>query len=541
MQKRRWRTGLAVITAAAMLLSGMTAPGGAQAAGKMKLNKKKAAVEVGQKVKLKLKRAKGKVKWKSSKKKIASVTKKGVVTGKKVGTAKITAKCKGRKFSCKVTVKKKGSLDPRPGSSSKPGDTPKPGATATPGKSPVPSGKPSAPPAPPVKTNAITFQISCTASKLGTNSDRSWTFALGDTLSEMNQQFDILAADASEGELNEYCIRNEQIPQGYTAYICRPYGYKGLYFQIYTDGDKVVGMAAISKYFQFKDKDGSEIVSSFGVSGASCNNASGLSGSGFVTDHRYQNALFKSTADYHVAAFVDPFGGHQVTTGGVYGIQVFATTDASGNAVSAKDVFETSEIFKKGRYTAEVNEAQGKELSEWAAAFRQIELESNVQGESRVADNDSSFIPVAQIHSEALAAENSSDPTTVTLPGERDTIVNSSNLDLGGYLEGNDLSRLSDRLLYGYIFQKTRNDEYFEKTYFTSEAVGNGSPDALGFLTWQLEESGAGGTYADLLKTELGTRDAFNEFYVIGGFASASSGSNFTYATLDMIGHGVDL
>lgn len=541
MQKRRWRTGIALLTAAAMMLSGMAAPGGAQAAGKMKLNKKKATIEVGQKVKLKLKHAKGKVTWKSSKKKVASVTKKGVVAGKKAGTAKITAKCKGKKFSCKVTVKKKGSLTPGPGSSSKPGDTPKPGTTATPDKSPTPSGKPSAPPAPPVKTNAIIFQISCTASKLGTNSDRSWTFALGDTLSEMNQQFAVLAADTSDGELNEYCIRNEKIPQGYTAYVCRPYGYKGMYFQIYTDGDKVVGMAAVSKYFQFKDKDGSEIVSSFGVSGASYNNASSLSGSGFVTDHRYQNALFKSTADYHVAAYVDPFGGHQVTRDGVYGIQVFATADGSGNSVSAKEVFETSEIFKKGRYTSEVNEAQGKELSEWAAAFRQVELESNMQGESRVTDNDSSFVPVAQIHSEALAVENSSDPTTDTLSGERDTIVNRSSLDLGGYLEGNDLSRLKDRLLYGYIFQKTKNDAYFEKTYFTSEAVGNGSPDALGFLTWQLEDSGASGTYADLLRTELGTRDEFSEFYVIGGFASASGGSNFTYATLDIIGHGADL
>lgn len=45
------------------------------------------------------------VTWSSSNKKIATV-KKGVVTGKKKGTATITAECGGKKATCKVTVKK---------------------------------------------------------------------------------------------------------------------------------------------------------------------------------------------------------------------------------------------------------------------------------------------------------------------------------------------------------------------------------------------------------------------------------------------------
>lgn len=60
----------------------------------------------GEKIKLYVKGYKNnkKVKWKSSNKKIASVSKKGVVTGKKGGTVKITATIGKKKFKTKVTV-----------------------------------------------------------------------------------------------------------------------------------------------------------------------------------------------------------------------------------------------------------------------------------------------------------------------------------------------------------------------------------------------------------------------------------------------------
>lgn len=61
-------------------------------AAKVKLSRTKATLEVGDSVKLKVKNYKGKVKWSSSKKKVASVSKKGVVTAKKKGKAVITAK-----------------------------------------------------------------------------------------------------------------------------------------------------------------------------------------------------------------------------------------------------------------------------------------------------------------------------------------------------------------------------------------------------------------------------------------------------------------
>ena len=81
---------------------------------KPKLNKKKVSIYVGNTVKLKMKNTKKKVKWSSSKKSVATVSKKGVVKGKKAGKATITAKIGKKRWTCKVTVKKKPSLPPTP-------------------------------------------------------------------------------------------------------------------------------------------------------------------------------------------------------------------------------------------------------------------------------------------------------------------------------------------------------------------------------------------------------------------------------------------
>lgn len=61
----------------------------------------------GKKITLKVLNAKGNITWKSSKKKVATVSKKGVVKGKKKGTATITAKVNGKTYKCKVKVVKK--------------------------------------------------------------------------------------------------------------------------------------------------------------------------------------------------------------------------------------------------------------------------------------------------------------------------------------------------------------------------------------------------------------------------------------------------
>ena len=74
------------------------------AATKVKINKKTASIYVGETVQLKIKGTKKKVKWKSSNKKVATVTSKGKVKGIKKGTAKITATVSKKKYTCKVTV-----------------------------------------------------------------------------------------------------------------------------------------------------------------------------------------------------------------------------------------------------------------------------------------------------------------------------------------------------------------------------------------------------------------------------------------------------
>lgn len=71
---------------------------------KMQLNKKNATVSVGFQVKLKLDGGK-KIKWRSTNKNVATVSSKGVVQGKKKGTATIIATCNKKQYKCKVKVK----------------------------------------------------------------------------------------------------------------------------------------------------------------------------------------------------------------------------------------------------------------------------------------------------------------------------------------------------------------------------------------------------------------------------------------------------
>ncbi|MDD6465923.1 MAG: Ig-like domain-containing protein [Coprococcus sp.] len=84
------------------------------------MNKTKSTMTIGKKQTLKAtvtpKKASSKaVVWKSSNKKVATVTSKGVVKAKKAGTATITATAKdgsGKKATCKVTVKKASAAKP---------------------------------------------------------------------------------------------------------------------------------------------------------------------------------------------------------------------------------------------------------------------------------------------------------------------------------------------------------------------------------------------------------------------------------------------
>ena len=75
------------------------------AAGGNRINKSKVTLLVSQSVKLSIAGKSSGVRWSSSDKKIAKVSSKGMVTGKKPGKATIKAKVGSKTYKCKVTVK----------------------------------------------------------------------------------------------------------------------------------------------------------------------------------------------------------------------------------------------------------------------------------------------------------------------------------------------------------------------------------------------------------------------------------------------------
>lgn len=79
-------------------------------AASIKLNKTSASIYITQKVTLKLTCTTKKVTWSSSNKNVATVTTSGVVTGRKKGTAVITAMVSNKKYNCKISVKNRREL-----------------------------------------------------------------------------------------------------------------------------------------------------------------------------------------------------------------------------------------------------------------------------------------------------------------------------------------------------------------------------------------------------------------------------------------------
>lgn len=73
-------------------------------AASVKLSQTKVSLKVGQTKQLKLTGTKKSVTWSSSKKSVATVSKSGKVTAKAAGTATITAKSNGKRYTCKVRV-----------------------------------------------------------------------------------------------------------------------------------------------------------------------------------------------------------------------------------------------------------------------------------------------------------------------------------------------------------------------------------------------------------------------------------------------------
>ena len=101
-----------ILAVLVMVLAFALMPINAEAA-KTKLSNSTISLPAGGKWQLSLDNApKGKkVTWSSNNKKVAAVSKKGKVTAKKIGTAKVTAKVKGKKYTCTVNVIKPNASD----------------------------------------------------------------------------------------------------------------------------------------------------------------------------------------------------------------------------------------------------------------------------------------------------------------------------------------------------------------------------------------------------------------------------------------------
>lgn len=171
--KRLLACGLSLALAASSLgsLPGQTAAAAKKAT--VKLSASKVSIKVGKTKKLKLQKKNVKklksTKWSTNKKKVATVNKKGKITAKSVGSAKITAKVKyipkgkkkavTKKLTCKVTVKAAGTA---PAASTAPSANP----STQPAVSAAPAATVSA--APTATVSAAPTEEPGTASNIGT-------------------------------------------------------------------------------------------------------------------------------------------------------------------------------------------------------------------------------------------------------------------------------------------------------------------------------------------------------------------------------------
>ncbi|MEE3393521.1 MAG: expansin EXLX1 family cellulose-binding protein [Lachnospiraceae bacterium] len=125
---------IAILVTGIPALPGFSSENEAQAASRVKLSAGKLTLRVGQKKRLKLKGASGPVAWYTGDKKVARVSGKGVITARKKGSCIITAYYRGKRYKCRLTVKKKITAK----KTAAPKETVKPKKTEAPEASPSP-------------------------------------------------------------------------------------------------------------------------------------------------------------------------------------------------------------------------------------------------------------------------------------------------------------------------------------------------------------------------------------------------------------------
>lgn len=373
MRKRKWKQGIAVLTAAALVLTGIIVPGSAGAKAKIRLNKKKVTIKVGGKVTLKLKNAKKKVIWKSSKKKVASVSAKGIVRGKSAGTAKITAKSNKKSYTCTVIVKEKRDSFVEPDETEMPGTTTVPTAkpTGEPTKTPVnPTSNPTKAPASEAPVNPTKAPVNPTKepTTAPTAAPSGNTLTIGKYSLSIGMSF-----QDAQNILGSKCVDEGISPQGYASYIYNPGNdYSRLVeFQI-RDG-KLVELSTISKNFNY------------GGVAAAGNSIATLKANGFTAVETYKYTIYSKTSDQeYINVMTDTQRG-----GAVYGVQIFDKSLGS---------MDTLLYPKNCKYSDDINKYQARLTALYLNAYRAY----HGAGLMQITDNG-----VAQAHSEYMASKNS--------------------------------------------------------------------------------------------------------------------------------------
>ncbi len=501
MKGKALRKAVAIVSVITLLISVLPMEQ-AQAAKKIKLNKSKITIKIGKSVTLKLKNAKKKVTWKSSNKKIASVDKKGKVTGKKAGSVKITAKSAGKKYICKVMVKKiQESSSPAPTTAinQTPSVSSTPAVTQTPGISQNPSGtatvKPSQTPAGTEKpVIEVTVSPEESQSPVGSETpEQTQNPATSNTPEQTqgpaasNTPVQTPAPSNPTGGISQVSLgmttselstllgtsyETIDTPQGYTGYVYNENNTFEKYMMVYVDNSKVVGIATMSKEYSY-----GEVV-------AIGDSASGLSGFKSMGSYDYEAGYLYETSTEYVMAFSD----HQ-NDSKIYAIQIFAATDGEGNAVELDDLIKPENLT----YNDSVNADMAYQMYEWVNAYRYF------LGIPLVKYNSNS---TAQSHSEDMAAsgavqQNSSDGTT-----------------------------WKDRFDANY---KDILGLWEEDTLGKAENIGGRSPDAFGFIAWWIDDSDST-SRNNIIKD---VSEDYYTYYLCTGFAYSATASDRTYATLD--------
>ena len=545
MRKRKWKQGIAVLTAAALVLTGITVPGSAGAKAKIRLNKKKVTIKVGGKVTLKLKNAKKKVIWKSSKKKVASVSAKGIVRGKSAGTAKITAKSNKKSYTCTVIVKEKRDSFVEPDETEMPGTTTVPTAkpTGEPTKTPVnPTSNPTKAPASeapvnptsnptkvpaseapvnptsnPTKTPASEAPVNPTsnptkapASEAPVNPTSNPTKAPASE-TPVNPTSNPTKAPASEAPVNptkapvnptkEPTTAPTAAPSGNTLTIGKYSLSIGMSFQ---DAQNILGSKCVDEgispqgyasyiynpgndyscLVEFQIRDGKLVE----LSTISKNfNYGGVAAAGnSIATLKANGFTAVETYKYTIYSKTSDQEYINVMTdtqrgGAVYGVQIFDKSLGS---------MDTLLYPKNCKYSDDINKYQARLTALYLNAYRAY----HGAGLMQITDNG-----VAQAHSEYMASKN------------------------------------SDVMDEGSVSWKTRFDQNYndgEKLFLKTEYVSYGSPDAFSAVTYAIaERDSTTNFYKYILMEEY--EDEAVDFCIECGFANTASGSKLTFSAFD--------